>query len=232
MFQEFPKRHPHNTKLRLYYDHYYKQLPVQQRHSKGPLIENYLETLYRVMTQARDSNRRTYALRLDLRFPDAMPAGPLHYNNAVISEFLKRLEWEHDLIQLKYPPDMRYVWCREQDSSDKPHYHALLLFNGNALCSLGTLNAYAEDCLEPYGANNLYHRIVRSWEGAIGWPAHKMEGLVNVAKDPFTGELLTYQFYRDDQATFEQVYYGGSYLCKAATKPIGQNLHCLEGSRL
>ncbi|WP_181421984.1 YagK/YfjJ domain-containing protein [Halomonas sp. LBP4] len=228
--QRFRKRHPDNPALRLWFDQYYHDMRVQT--SQGPLIENYLYTLRRVMNQARRANSRTYAIRIDLRFPEAMPGSSLLASNAAISKFLTNLCWELDLVKTKYPHDMRYVWCREQKDSDKPHYHVLLLFNGNALQSLGPLNAYVgKGATEAYAADTLYHRIVRAWEAVIGCPPEQMGGLVNVSKNKITKELITFHFHREDQATFEQLFYAASYMSKAHTKPIAQGVHCCEGSR-
>ncbi|MBS9403710.1 inovirus Gp2 family protein [Halomonas sp. TRM85114] len=224
------KCHPDNPHLRLWFDPTYHDMRVQT--SRGPLIENYLHTLRRVMNQARRANSRTFAIRIDLRFPAAMPVSSLHASNAAMNKYFTRLCWELDLIKLKYPHDMRYVWVREQKNSDKPHYHVLLLFNGNALRSLGTLSAYAEEGdMEAYAGDNLYHRLVRAWEGVVGWPAEQMKGLVEVTEDTITEEIVTYHFYRDDQATFEKLFYAASYMCKAHTKPIAQGMHCCDGSR-
>ncbi|SFT80025.1 YagK/YfjJ domain-containing protein [Halomonas saccharevitans] len=228
--QRLRKRHWDNPHLRLWFDAYYHDMRVQT--SRGPLIENYLYTLLRVMNQARRANSRTYAIRIDLRFPEAMPVSSLLASNAAMNKFFTRLGWELDLIKIKYPHDMRYVWVREQDTSDKPHYHVLLLFNGNALQSLGPLSAYAEkSATEAYAGDILYHRLVRAWEGVIGLPAEQMGGLVNVSKDKFTKELITFHFHRDDQDSFEQLFYAASYMCKAHTKPIAQGMHCCDGSR-
>ena len=142
------------------------------------------------------------------------------------------LRWELGLLLTSHPVDMRYIWCREQVNSDKPHYHVMLLFNGNALRELGTLDMYSTDSDEPYGGNCMYHRLVRAWEASIHWPAHQMQGLVEVAEDSITDQLSVYHFHRDDQNAFKQLFYAASYLCKASSKPIDQRIHCFEGSRL
>ena len=45
------KRHSDNPALKLWWDIYYQNMPVQSR--KGPLIENYLKKLLFVMNQSR-----------------------------------------------------------------------------------------------------------------------------------------------------------------------------------
>ncbi|MCG6658531.1 inovirus Gp2 family protein [Halomonas campisalis] len=220
------KRHPECPDLLLYWENHYRTMPVQSQ--LGPLITNYLETTYRVMTQARSSCTRLLAVRLDLRFPAEMPVGPLHADNGVISRFLYFLRSELDDAGLKYPHDLRYVWCREQHKSDKPHYHLLLLFNGDAYFSIGDMRPSSDG---GYHNQNLFHRIVRAWCRAMGWPSDAMQGLVHVARDTLTGGLYAQHFHSNDHATFAEVFYRASYLCKAHSKPVGQGVHCFDGSR-
>lgn len=224
------KRHPDNTKLRLWWDAFWKGLSVQT--AFGPLIENYLETTHRVMSQALQSHNKMLAVPVILHYPKALPSHCLLPHNEVISRFLRFLCWELGLINTAHSPDMRYIWCREQDTSDKPHYHAWLFFNGNALQDLGPLNAYINGSDGAYDGDCLYHRIVRAWAWAIGWPLEQMVGVVDVPKNNITKKPCVYYFQRSDHNAYQQVFYAASYLCKAYSKPIGQGFHCFGGSQL
>lgn len=227
--QRLRKRHSDNNQLRYWYQPSYSYMRVQTAH--GPLIENYLATTLRVMTWARQAHSQILAIRVDLRFPEGILATDPHANNSRVSQFLNNLRWELELVCTR-PHDMRYVWCREQKVSLLPHYHLLLLFNGNALRSLGDLRAQPNgDMSDCYDEDNLYHRLVRSWEGAIGGAPIDMKGLVNIPRRSQGGGHAVFHFHRDDQNTFQEVFYAASYLCKAYSKPIGQGIHCLEGSR-
>jgi hypothetical protein len=226
MITRRPKRNPDNPKQRFYYDHWFRGLPVQQ-HALGPLIENYLETTLRVLQHTTFQQNRTLVFRLDLRFPQAMPVGPVHTNNACLNDFFYALRKELDAACTKYTTELRYLWCREQDTSDKPHYHLMLLLNYDAFSSLGSFSPSHD---ERYELNNLYHRCVRAWSWAIGWPLDGMGGLVHVATDKLTGQPYVYCLHRDDVATFAQVFYAASYLCKAYSKPIAQGIRCHQGS--
>lgn len=221
-----PKRHPDNPKLRFYYDNRYQGLPLQQ-HALGPQIENYLETTLRVLQHTIDQQNRTLAFRLDLRFPQAMPVGPIHTDNACLSRFFYALRKELSAAGTKYHTEIRYLWAREQDASLKPHYHLMLLLNYDAFCSLGSFSPSHDG---GYELNNLYHRCVRAWSWAIGWPIQDMGGLVHVATDKLAGKPYVYCLHRDDAATFAQVFYAASYLCKAYSKPIAQGIRCHQGS--
>ena len=227
MYPTFPKRHRDNPKLRFYYGDQYLGWPVYQ-YANGPLIENYLETSMRVLEHTVSQQRRTLAFRLDPRFPQTMPVGPMHADNACLSRFFHALRAELDAAGTKYTTEVRYLWCREQDTSDKPHYHLLLLLNYDAFRSLGT---YSRSPDGGYSYDNLYHRCVRAWSWAIGWPIHDMKGLINVATDKLTQQPYVYCLHRDDAATFAQVFYAASYLCKAYSKPIARRIRCFDGSR-
>ena len=59
-----------------------------------------------------------------LRFP----AGTFHQrNNEEISEFIKKLTNYYEYRRVA----TRYIWAREQDTSNAPHYHVALLLDGS-----------------------------------------------------------------------------------------------------
>lgn len=224
--QHLRKRHPENPALKLWWEGYYQYMWVQTQ--KGPLIENYLAKLLDVMGKAREDCNRIFAIRIDLHFPNGIQAGLIDPQNATISTFLHYFQLELDQAGIKYPHKLRNAWCREQDSSVNPHFHLLLLFNGDAYNGLGYMDKTPSG---DYGYDNLFHRIVRAWARAIGYPQECMEGLVQVPRKPVINELATWFFHSNDQAAFAEVFGAASYLCKAATKPIGQGVHCFDGSR-
>ncbi|UTA81523.1 inovirus-type Gp2 protein [Halomonas sp. XH26] len=220
------KRHQCNPALKLWWDMYYQNMRVNIE--KGPLIENYLATLLRVMENARRECPRIFAVRIDPRFPARNYISNTGNDNSYIRNFINHLQWELDVAGTKYPHKMRYVWCREQVTSIHHHYHVLLLLSGDAYRSLGN---YTHSTGGSFERDNLYHRIVRAWSVAIGWPLENMEGLVHIATDDMTHQTYTWHYQRNDQATFEEVFRGASYMCKEYSKPIGQSIHCFEGSR-
>lgn len=223
------KCHPANLKLRLWWEAKWQDLPVNTAH--GPLIDNYLDKAYSVMNQALNAHSRLLAVPVLLHYPKALPAGQLLIHNRVMSRFIRFLQWELGLIALSHNPDMRYIWCREQDTSDKPHYHMVLFFNGNALQHLGTLSAYMDGSDEAYSGDCLYHRLVRAWAWAIGWPLEEMKGLVDITTNSMTRNVCVFPLHRQQKAMIRELFFAISYLCKAYSKPIGQGVHCFEGSQ-
>lgn len=224
--QQLRKRHPDNPALKLWWENYYHGMCVQTQ--KGPLIENYLMRLLDVMSKARKDCNRIFAVRIDLHFPSGIQTGVIDLQNTFISTFMYDLQLELDKAGTKYAHKFRNVWCREQGSSVNPHFHLLLLLNGDAYNSLGYMDKTPSG---DYGYNNLFHRIVRAWSRSISYPQEYMEGLIQVPKKPVINELATWFFRSNDQAASAEVFGAASYLCKAATKPIGQGVHCFDGSR-
>ncbi|TDX22948.1 uncharacterized protein DUF3296 [Modicisalibacter xianhensis] len=229
MFEQFPLRHPLNSKLRRFYDSIYRGYSVNQ-HPKGPLIENWLERALLTLQASTLHYRETFAFRIDLHFPDGMPRLPMHDDNLVLSSFFRFLRYELQIANTKYPTQLRYIWAREQANSDKPHYHLMLLLNKDAFDSIGR---FAPDQNGKYLRQNLYHRMMRSWLKAMGFDADdpRFHQLVNVSINSITKEPWSRILHRDDWCAMDEAMYMASYLCKEYSKPIGQNVHVFDSSR-
>ncbi|GHC16680.1 hypothetical protein GCM10010082_04530 [Kushneria pakistanensis] len=229
MFSSFPLRHPHNDKLRLFYEETYCGYSVMQ-HEKGPLIENFLERSLYTLNLAQEENRTTFTFRVDLRFPDAMPRLRMHDDNAVLARFFRFFFYELRKADTKYAPSPRYLWAREQADSDKPHYHLMFLLNKDAYDSLGI---FSPDKNGTYSRQNLYHRMMRSWLKAMGFAADdpRFRQLVNVSDSPVTKVPWSSILHLDDWCAMDEAMYIASYLCKAYSKPVNQGIHVFDSSR-
>ncbi|OLO10471.1 hypothetical protein BTW10_14020 [Chromohalobacter japonicus] len=229
MFEQFPLRHPYNDKLRLFYEEIYRGYSVMQR-ADGPQIENFLERSLITLNLAQEKNRTTFAFRVDLRFPDDMSRLPMHNDNGVLARFFRFFFYELEKANTKYPAMPRYLWAREQANSVKPHYHLMILLNKDAFDSLGMF-APNDDGI--YTRQNLYHRMMRSWLKAMGYVADESSflQLVNVSENPVTEIPWSRILHRHDWCAMDEAMYMASYLCKAYTKPIGQNVHVFDSSR-
>ena len=71
-----------------------------------------------------DKHNKVTFFRFDVHFPKDYPHDGTNKN---LSKLLKRLKEP----LTKTGNEMHYVWCREQDTSENPHYHAAGLVNGN-----------------------------------------------------------------------------------------------------
>ena len=228
MFQSKPKRHPMNTKMNCYYDTYYRGFEVNQ-HLEAPLIENYLERALLTQTRAIDNYSRVLAFRIDLRFPTWMPVIELSNDNTRLSAFFRYLNEEIAKANTKYATVIRYVWCREQESSNKPHYHLMIYVNYNAFNQLGQIKPSEGGGYEGRG---LYHRITRAWARALNYESCDVEGLVHVGENPATKYPYVACLHRDDLISQEEAVFNLSYLCKAHTKPFNQGVHVFGTSRI
>jgi hypothetical protein len=197
-------RHSVNTNLVLHRDGLYLGLPVMV--ARGPLIREYLEILHRVLHCAWSEYPRTWAVRVDLRFPKH---GDYLNADACITRFINSLKRkvEHDRSRAAannpyfHDSRVRYVWAREFGEEGKPHYHVLLLFNRDAYFSLGRFDSPQE---------NMYQRITAAWASALDIGYDGAKGLPEFADSQETdGTLWT---------ELASVFYRASYLCKAQTK--------------
>ena len=71
-----------------------------------------------------DNHNKVTFFRFDVHFPEDYPHDG---TNKDLSKLLKRLKEP----LTKTGNEMHYVWCREQDTSENPHYHVSSLVNGN-----------------------------------------------------------------------------------------------------
>lgn len=86
--------------------------------------EDILASIKKVM----DYMLSKYSKVLFVRFDVSFPAGyPFAQNGTELSHFIKimRENGKNSGIELGY------VWCREQESSDNPHFHFIALLNGH-----------------------------------------------------------------------------------------------------
>lgn len=229
MLTQYPLRHPLNDKLRFFHAETYCGYSVMQ-HSKGPLVENWLEQSLLTLQSSAQHYRETFIFRADLHFPVGMPRLPMHDDNQVLTKFWRLFRYELQTANTKYPTQLRYLWAREQANSDKPHYHLMILLNKDAFDSLGM---FSPDEYGSYSRRNLYHRMMRSWLKAIGFDAcdPRFHQLINVSTNPITNEPWSCILHRDDWCAMDEAMFMASYLCKEYSKPIGQNIHVFDSSR-
>lgn len=224
------KRVPGSPQLRLYYQDTYQGMPVMQKPEYGGLVENYLARCKEVIRAAHAEYPRLFAVRVDLRFPGWFDQPEVYRDNACLKRFFHRLQWELDTAGMKYSTCLHYLWAREQASSDRPHYHLILMVNHDAIRSLGIYHSSSEG---DYDRSNLYHRIARAWAYALSILHNaSFQGLVHVAKDPWTHKATELRILpSDDGRALQQLFYCASYLCKFYSKRFGEGANCFGSSR-
>lgn len=213
---------PSNRNQRLNYASIYRNLPVMQE--KGPMIESYLESLYRVIDNTLADYPRVCAFRFDLRFPWRMHAEDDLIDNQVISRFIESLKAKikHNRMLARqsnttfHDTKLRYVWAREVGDDNRVHYHVALLCNRDAYFSMGNFIS---------GLPNMYQRIHEAWASALGLPQGDAIGSVHVPPN------AVYRFSRDDTSGASDFFFRASYLCKVSTKNFGLGHHGFGASR-
>lgn len=217
-------RNPNNTNQELYYRNNYEGYPVQTTH--GPLIKSYLDRLYSLMMVETNRHRRLFVVRLDLRFSARFELPDMAVTNQPLQRFVEFLKYQlnaKDARTLRAkgrlnPHGMSYAWAREVGpESYGPHYHLLLMFNGDSYRTVGNYS-------NPE-APGLYQRLQEAWSYAIQLDFDLAHGLVSVVPN---GQWM---LNKTDGAAFAEIFHAASYLCKAGSKVFQLGFHCFGTSR-
>lgn len=225
MYPPFPpKRHPGNSNLTLWYEPYYRGLPVM--FEKGPFITEYLEKLRQTTQRALLLYPRVFAARIDLKFPDGYGMPEDLVQNTVLRRFIESFKAQIEADQDRavregrrvHHTELLYFWVREVSSTGQPHYHFAFLLNHDAYHTLGRLETERV---------NMFHRLQKAWASALRLSIPDVSGLVNVP------ENATFRLSRDlNDAGVAAFFHRTSYFCKAATKVfIGRTRNC-DNSRI
>lgn len=184
---------------------------------KGPLLPDYLEDGYQVFKQAIQDHKRVLVLRFDLQLPLGLTLPGDAETNKVIRRFLSSFQSKIDSHlkrnNVKHKCPVRHIIAREIGaSSQRPHFHVMLLLNGNAFHNMGSR--------EHEGKNNFW-RIAEAWASALKIPPKEAAKRVQCTK-----KKIGCTFYRlepsNEYAQFSEAFYRMSYFCKAHTKVYGQ----------
>lgn len=215
------KRHPENKNLTLFFGESYEGFDVL--HQYAPLAEEYLSRALCVTQLALLTHPRTFAFRVDLRFPadwsfDTNDNKPLE---RFIASFRAKIFHNRQLRAKEsgraHGTAVSYIWCREVGEHGVPHYHLAILLNKDAFHKLGKFEG---------GRKNLFNLLVEAWSSALKLPVKDVLGLVEIPENP------TYWLTRDDWDAFNAFFFRVSYLCKAETKHFGDGVHSFGTSRI
>jgi hypothetical protein len=174
----------------------------------GRLDKKYLKRINQTLKRAVDKYPRTSAMRFDLRYPKNYTA----VKNNHISKFIASLKAiiHADLQKKKKGKSMpMYIWVKEQDSSNNPHYHVVIFLNGNIYSHLGYFTAKE---------GNTAARIRKAWASALGVNIIDIEGTVHYADN---GTYTLKKNSPDYKKQYEALFYRLSYFAKKATKQCG-----------
>ena len=218
-------RHSSNPNLTLYYDNFFRDLPIMVH--EGPCILEYLERLYKVVRQACNQYQRIFAFRFDLQFPYSQNIHDFSVENGIMDRFFESLKAkirhnrEMALRKNAYAHDtvVRYAWAREVGKlAGHTHYHCVILLNWDAFRTLGQFDSELD---------TIFKRLLEAWASALCLSVNDVLGLVAIPKDD-----ACYPIHRDNEDSISNFFYGASYLCKADTKVYGNGHHGFGASRI
>ena len=216
------RRPPDNTNLRLTYESFYNGLRVYNY--KGPLAINYLESIEQVLAKAMDDYARVLVVRFDLRFPITAEYAS---ESDSITRFFEALKYQfatdrkRRLISYNraHPCTLRYIWCLEQEGSEKPHYHVALVLNENYFGRLGKYSG-SETSLACF--------IKKAWASALKLNVFELAGGVHFVNN------ASYHLLRNEgraSVSYHDAFYRLSYFAKLKSKHYGDSKKSFNCSR-
>lgn len=197
----------------------WRDLPVQLfSHARHDV---YLEHIHALLMDCLKSHPRWSVFRIDLRVPDGESLSVRSMTN-FIESMKSQLAHAQAVKQAAgkrgYDPKLRYVWVREWDSADYPHYHVALLLNHDAYFTLGDYSKlHSDDCSYE---TMLAGRICKAWGVALGVDWRVARRGVYFPERPVSPLLLRHANYLQQ---FRGVFYRLSYFAKLDTKPDGDS---------
>lgn len=187
------------------------------------VISNYMENYNRVFT-----------LRADLRFAQSHVPGepdlPLCFQKIDEKAITRALDSLKSQLRAEHlrsgraggPALPAYIWARERDTSEHPHYHLVLLFDREVYAYLGN---YTES-----DADNMATRIQKAWCSAIGLDYPDYASRIHFPKNHSAW------FTRHHALTLHPDYYDFllriAYLAKKKTKDLSDGYRNLGTSQI
>ncbi|AHF76145.1 Putative transposase [Sodalis praecaptivus] len=197
-------------------------LKTAEKKYDSPIERYILRKSLAVVYNTLEHDNRIFACRTDLRFaedhvsddPDSLVCHQRVDPQAItrcIESLKSQLREDHRRSGRHGKPALpAYVWARERDTSEHPHYHLMLLFKRNVYGYLG--NYTNRD------ADNMATRMQKAWCSAVGLNYPYYAALANFPKNQ------SFKFDRSDALARSPVYVDFllrlSYLAKENTKDV------------
>ncbi len=129
-----------NRKNKLLKQREFKGINLRSREKE--LLEDRVNKIYEVLTQATNCFPRTFAFRVDLRFPHGYKFGDTFpymkkFFGSLESQIAEELKRRKRRFRSVSEERLRYIWCKEIDKSENPHYHLVIFLNKDNFQSLG-----------------------------------------------------------------------------------------------
>lgn len=189
----------------------------------GYMLNKALNMVYDTL----EKHNRILAIRTDPRFAlphvPGEPDLPLCFQKddaQAITRFFESLKSQlradhHRSRRAGDPTLPSYVWCRERNTGEHPHYHLMLLFNEDVYRFLGNY--------KDRDADNMATRIQKAWCSAVGLDYPDYAALAGFPDNP------VYRFSRTDaldrNGNYRRFLIRLAYLAKTRTKDNYSGLH-------
>jgi hypothetical protein len=210
-------------------------LPIQRAQDQHH--QSYLKRIHALLMDCLDVHPRWMVVRIDLHGPSghSIPAGAVtRFVESVKAQLEHVRQTKRSAGKRGYDPMLRYVWVREWNEADQPHYHIALLLNRDAYFSLGNYGRLNEPD-QDYDAM-LAGRICKAWGVALGVDWRQAKAGVHFPEHPVSA--LACHSPRSKQQLYG-VFYRLSYFAKLQTKQYGEGdrnfgmsqLRCIQTSQ-
>lgn len=146
-----------------------------------------LKRIFNLVEVMNSYYARVAVVRIDLHPND------FNIDNKMMSQFLKSYTSK---LETQYKCKVGYFCAREQNTSDKEHYHLALMLSGHKI--------------------NYPDKLLNQLK--LAWEAHS-KGVAKMVDNPF------YMMFRGDKASIDPVIYRLSYLTKKYTKERNKPAH-------
>lgn len=210
-----------NRKNKLLKQKEFKGINLTSRENE--LLEDRVNKIYEVLVQATNSFPRTFAFRVDLRFPHGYKFGETFpymkkFFGSLESQITEELKRRKRRFSSVSEERLRYIWCKEIDKSENPHYHLVIFLNKDNFQSLGDFKRVIRDERK---CKHLYQMLLCAWSRVLGIELEEAHKAVYIPENAtykvrsFEGEVVAGN---DD---FTKLFNRSIYLAKARTQAIG-----------
>ncbi|WP_050920439.1 inovirus Gp2 family protein [Vibrio campbellii] len=210
-----------NRKNKLLKQKEFKGINLTSRENE--LLEDRVSKIYEVLTQATSCFPRTFAFRVDLRFPRGYKFGETFpymkkFFASLESQITEELTRRKRRFSSVSEERLRYIWCKEVYKSDNPHYHLVIFLNKDNFQSLGDFKRVIRDDRK---CKHLYQMLLCAWSRVLGIELEEAHKAVYIPENAtyivqtFDGEVVS------GNEEFTKLFNRSIYLAKARTQAIG-----------
>ncbi|MGD1502510.1 inovirus Gp2 family protein [Vibrio harveyi] len=197
------------------------------------LLEDRVNKIYEVLTQATNCFPRTFAFRVDLRFPRGYKFGETFpymkkFFGSLESQIAGELKRRKRRFRTVSEERLRYIWCKEINKSENPHYHLVIFLNKDNFYSLGDFKRVIRDECK---CKHLYQMLLCAWSRVLGIELEEAHRVIYIPENAaykirsFEGEVVAGNY------DFIKLFNRSIYLAKARTQAIGASRSFGRSSR-